>query len=132
MAKKTARKRSTKRAAPRQRKALEEAGVVATEEQNARLEHTEGGVTTRDDATDLGVPMLAGAPDEPSGPEDALGEGPKRGDYRNRLGGGYEPHEIVPVADPEPGGPTAAAVRQRGRAEDIGEEPGVKGGVQTG
>jgi hypothetical protein len=31
------------------------------------------GVTTRDDANDLGVPMLAGSSDEPTGPEDSLG-----------------------------------------------------------
>ncbi len=67
---------------------------------------------------DLGVPMLPGSPDEPQGPEDALGPGPKRGDYTDRLGGpGYLPHQGV-----EP---------QKPRAEDIGDEPGVKGGVDT-
>jgi hypothetical protein len=51
------------------------------------------GVTTRDDANDLGVPMLAGSSDEPTGPEDALGEGPKRGDYSDRIGpSNYQPH----------------------------------------
>ena len=74
-------------------------------------------VTTRDDRTDLGVPMVAGSPDEPVGPEDALGPGPKRGDYRDRLGAGYQPH-----AGSEPQAPNA---RERGDAE------GAKGGVDT-
>jgi hypothetical protein len=59
-----------------------------------KLQHTEGGSTTRDDAGDLGVPMLPGKPDEPVGPEDALGDGPKRGDYSDRIGpSNYHPHE---------------------------------------
>ena len=53
---------------------------VASERQNARLEHTRGGATTRDDVTDLGVPILPGDPKERQGAEDALGVGPKRGD----------------------------------------------------
>lgn len=111
---------------------------VASEKANERLKHTDelrdqaavaasgaapakeptGSVTTRDDATDLGVPMLQGSPDEPVGPEDALGKGPTRGDYRNRLGGdGYNPHE-----GSEP---------QKPRADEIGEVEGKKGGVET-
>jgi hypothetical protein len=112
---------------------------VASEKANDRLQHTDelrdqaavaapgapaaasepvGSVTTRDDATDLGVPMLQGAPEEPVGPEDALGKGPTRGDYRNRLGGSdYSPHE--------------GAEPQRPRAEEIGEVAGKKGGVDT-
>lgn len=74
--------------------------------------------TTRDDPLDLGVPMLAGSPDEPVGPEDALGEGPKRGDYRDRLGGeSYNPHR----------GDTP----QKPFADDIGDAKGQKGGVDT-
>lgn len=92
----------------------------------------EGGTTTRDDATDMGVPMLPGDSKEPQGPEDALGPGPKRGDYSDRVGpAGYQPHQIVPVEDPEPGGPTAKAVPQRPRASNQGEEAGEKGGVTT-
>ena len=69
-------------------------------------------------AGDLGVPMLAGSGDEPVGPEDALGEGPKRGDYTDRLGGaGYQPHEGTEA--------------QRPRAEEIGDVEGHKGGVDT-
>ena len=50
-----------------------------------RLEHSAGGITTRDDRNDLGVPMVQGSGDEPVGPEDALGAGPKRGDYTGRV-----------------------------------------------
>jgi hypothetical protein len=91
---------------------------VASKAQNDKLKHSEGGVTTRDDALDLGVPMLPGDPSEPQGPEDALGEGPKRGDYRDRLGGpGYQPHQ--------------GEVPQRLNADDIGDAKGLKGGVTT-
>lgn len=104
---------------------------VATDKDNARLKHTEGGATTRDDATDVGVPMLPGSGTEPQGPEDALGPGPKRGDYRGRLGAGYEPHEVVPVADAKPGEARARLEAQRPRVDDIGDEKGKKGGVET-
>lgn len=91
---------------------------VASESANEELEHSEGGVTTRDDKNDLGVPMLPGSPGERQGPEDALGEGPTRGDYRLRIGdANYHPHDGV-----EP---------QRPRAEEIGDVPGKKGGVET-
>ena len=105
---------------------------VASEKQNEKLEHSQGGITTRDDATDLGVPMLPGDPSEPQGPEDALGEGPTRGDYRDRIGpSGYNPTEMVPVRDAKPGEPTVRAEAQRPRAEEIGDVPGKKGGVET-
>lgn len=66
----------------------------------------------------FGVDMLPGDHSEPVGPEDALGKGPKRGDYTERIGpASYHPHEVL---DP-----------QRPRAEDIGEVPGKKGGVET-
>lgn len=73
-------------------------------------------VTTRD-VGDLGVPMLPGSPDEPQGPEDALGVGATRGDYRDRIGAAYQPHTGTDA--------------QRPNAENIGDEPGVKGGVDT-
>jgi hypothetical protein len=99
------------------------------------LEHTQGGVTTRDDAHDLGVPMLPGEPDEPVGPEDALGEGPKRGDYTDRLGdSSYQPHETIvnPDHDPsDPESPATIVVPQRPRAQEIGDVAGKKGGVET-
>lgn len=107
---------------------------IATDADNAKLEHSEGGVTTRDDALDAGVPMLPGSPDEPQGPEDALGEGPKRGDYTGRVGPqGYQPHRSVPIPASErvPGGPNARLVAQRPLTEDIGDAEGRKGGVDT-
>lgn len=82
--------------------------------------------TTRD-ATDLGVPMLPGDGSEPQGPEDALGVGPKRGDYTDRIGPShYQPHESRPT----PSGHTVVEP-QRPRADDQGDVPGVKGGVGT-
>jgi hypothetical protein len=91
---------------------------MAEKKSDDKLKHSQGGVTTRDDASDLGVPMLQGDPSEPVGPEDALGDGPKRGDYTDRLGGdGYQPHSGT-----EP---------QRTKAADRGEKKGRKGGVDT-
>lgn len=108
--------------------------TVASPAENAKLEHSRGGVTTRDDATDVGVPMLPGSPDEPVGPEDALGEGPKRGDYSGRVGpGDYNPTQTVPVpdADTEAGEPSAKVVDQRANTADVGDAEGKKGGVET-
>ncbi len=83
-------------------------------------------VVTKDDKNDLGVPMLPGSSDEPTGPEDALGEGPKRGDYTDRIGpSNYHPHEAKKVD-----GETVIEA-QRPRAEEIGEVAGKKGGVDT-
>jgi hypothetical protein len=108
-----------------------EAGIATTSE-NQKLEHPQGGITTRDDILDLGVPMLPGSENERQGPEDALGEGPKRGDYTNRLGGStYHPHEALPVKNAAPGEPTVRLEAQRPRAEDIGDAEGLKGGVET-
>jgi hypothetical protein len=88
----------------------------------------------RSDPLDLGVPMLPGDRSERQGPEDALGAGPKRGDYTNRIGSSfYQPHttEVIPVEDRKEGGPTVRVVSQRERAEEIGEVKGKKGGVET-
>lgn len=105
---------------------------VASEQQNAKLEHSDGGVTTRDDAADLGVPMLPGDASEAVGPEDALGEGPKRGDYTDRIGpSNYHPHQVVPNPDAGDGEPNVKVEAQRPRAEDIGDAKGEKGGVTT-
>lgn len=110
----------------------QETSTTATEKENAKLEHTEGGTTTRDDATDMGVPMLPGDPSEPVGPEDALGPGPKRGDYSNRLGEThYQPHEVRPNPDAKDGEPQVEVVSQAHRAADHGEVAGKKGGVET-
>lgn len=90
---------------------------MATKKDEATPEHTEGGATTKD-AQDVGVPMLAGDPSEPVGPEDALGDGPKRGDYSERIGdANYHPHVGT---DP-----------QRPKASDRGDDKGRKGGVTT-
>lgn len=104
------------------------------------LPHTMGGSTTRDDLLDAGVPMLPGSPTERVGPEDALGEGPKRGDYTGRVD--TNAHESIrnpkagqPILDPDTGAvidfePHSVLVAQAPRAEDIGDAPG-KGGVDT-
>lgn len=98
----------------------------------AETKKTSNTETTRDDATDMGVPMLPGDPSEPQGPEDALGPGPKRGDYSKRVGpSDYNPHQVVPVADAKDGEATVEVVSQRERAEERGEVAGVKGGVET-
>ncbi|MGI8542041.1 MAG: hypothetical protein ACR2MD_01010 [Aridibacter sp.] len=105
---------------------------MASVAENNKLEHSNGGVTTRDDVTDMGVPMLQGSGSEPVGPEDALGVGAKRGDYTSRIGGNeYNPHEISPNPDAEAGEPNVKVAAQRPRAEDIGEVEGKKGGVET-
>lgn len=111
-----------------------EAAASEREKASGRLEHSRGGITTRDDANDLGVPMLPGSPDEPAGPEDALGVGPKRGDYRDRIGpSNYHPHESVLVDnDDDPDAPRYVSVPQRPRADDLGDVSGEKGGVTTG
>ena len=113
-------------------KSLTEASGIASEAENKRLEHSDSGVTTRDDILDLGVPMLPGSPDERQGPEDALGVGPKRGDYTNRIGGSnYQPHETIPVKNAQPGEANVRLEAQRPRTADIGDAEGLKGGVET-
>jgi hypothetical protein len=95
-------------------------------EKDPKADKVAEGVTTRDDANDLGVPMLAGDPSEPTGPEDALGEGPKRGDYTDRIGpSNYHPH-TASVVD----GKTQLEA-QRPRAAEVGEVAGRKGGVDS-
>lgn len=103
-------------------------------EKSKKLEHSAGGVTTRDDVLDMGVPMLPGDPSEPVGPEDAFGPGPKRGDYSRRLGDSYyNPHhvEAVTMSERKEGEPVVRVVRQAERASDQGEVKGKKGGVET-
>lgn len=91
------------------------------------------GPTHADDATYEGVPMEpaeAGTETtERGGPEDALGLGPKRGHYTHPDG--YEPHETLPVAGAAPGEPSVVSSAQKPRTEDIGDESGKKGGVET-
>lgn len=102
------------------------------EKKEKKLEHSAGGVTTRDDVLDMGVPVLPGDPSEPVGPEDALGPGPKRGDYSGRLGdSNYNPHQTVAVPDAKPGEPNVRVIAQAPLASEQGEEAGKKGGVDT-
>lgn len=106
---------------------------VASREQNAKLEHSEGGVTTRDDALDSGVPMLPGDPKEPTGPEDALGRGPKRGDY-SEVVGTKQHYRSVPNPDYDRTDDTSPAYvleHQNPNVADLGDEAGAKGGVTT-
>jgi hypothetical protein len=108
---------------------------------NRRNEHTEGGTTTKDSALDIGVPMLPGSSDEPVGPEDALGAGPKRGDYRDVQDGSQH---FRSVPNPKGGEPIRdgdgnivdreslfTQEHQNPHLDDIGDESGQKGGVDT-
>jgi hypothetical protein len=98
---------------------------------DAKLRHSAGGATTRDDALDSGAPMLAGSPDEPTGPEDALGSGQKRGDYSKLIGNGQFSASVPnPDYDPEdPSSPRSVLVAQNPLVEQRGDEKGVKGGT---
>lgn len=88
------------------------------------------GPTHADDATYEGVKMEpAEGTTERGGPEDALGIGPKRGHYDHPDG--YEPHEVLPVEGAAAGEASAVSVPQKPRTEDIGDEKGKKGGVET-
>ena len=114
------------------KKTSQESEAIASTNENNKLEHTASGASTRDDASDMGVPMLPGTGKERVGPEDALGAGPKRGDYSNRIGSAnYHPHEVVKIEDAAPGEPNVQVVPQRPRTEDIGDAENIKGGVDT-
>lgn len=106
---------------------------VATKAQDSKLKHSAGGVSTRDDALDNGAPMLAGDPSEPVGPEDALGKGPKRGDYTDLIGPKQYTHSVV-NPDWDPANPDKAprfvTEHQNPHVSDIGDAKG-KGGVNT-
>ena len=96
-------------------------GAVASKAQNDKLKHSEGGVTTRDDALDSGVPMLQGDSSEPVGPEDALGSGPKRGDYSDVVGN-KQHYASVPNPDHDPSDPNSPAyvlVHQNPLVEEV-------------
>lgn len=106
---------------------------MADQKQDRKLKHTEGGVTTRDDELDSGVPMLAGDPSEPTGPEDALGKGPKRGDYSEVVGNRQHYHSI-PNPDRKPGdenSPAYVLEHQNPHVAEVGDVAGKKGGVDT-
>lgn len=91
------------------------------------------GVTTRDDAKDLGVPMMAGDLSEPTGPEDALGSGKKRGDYSDRQPENSAHYAAVvnPAYDrDDPNSPRSVLVHQNPLVEQRGDDKGVKGGTK--
>lgn len=95
--------------------------------------HSAGGETTRDDKLDSGVPMLAGDPSEPVGPEDALGKGPKRGDYSEVVGNKQHYHSVPnPKHDPtDPESPAYVLEHQNPNVAKRGDAKGKKGGVDT-
>ncbi len=105
-------------------------GAQASKQENDKLKHSDGGVTTRDDALDSGAPMLQGDASEPSGPEDALGSGQKRGDYSQLIGDRqYSASVVNPDHDPtDPASPRSVLVHQNPLVKDRGDEKGVKGG----
>lgn len=105
---------------------------MAEAKNDSKLKHSDGGTTTRDDALDSGVPMLAGDASEPAGPEDALGSGKKRGDYSDVIGD-RQFYASVPNPDHDPSDPNSPAsvlVHQNPLVEQRGDEKGVKGGTK--
>lgn len=106
-------------------------GAQASKQENDKPTHPEGGVTTRDDALDSGAPMLQGSANEPVGPEDALGSGPKRGDYSKLIGNLQHAAAVVnPNHDPsDPNSPAVVLVHQNPLVEQRGDEKGKKGGT---
>jgi hypothetical protein len=106
-------------------------GAQASPQENDKLKHSVGGVTTRDDALDSGAPMLQGDASEPVGPEDALGSGPKRGDYSKLIGNLQHAASVVnPNHDPEdPNSPRYVLVHQNPLVEQRGDDKGKKGGT---
>jgi hypothetical protein len=102
------------------------------QKQQKRLEHSQGGITTRDDANDLGVDMLPGHRNLLGRSSSALRQGPKRGDYSQQsLPPGYEPMTSEPIPNAKSGEPQVRMVRQRPNAQIRGDVPKKKGGVDT-
>ena len=110
---------------------MAESKAQASEQDNSKLTHTEGGTTTRSDVLDSGAPMIAGDPSEPAGPEDALGSGQKRGDYSKLIGNKQHSASVPnPDYDPEdPSSPASVLVAQNPLVKQLGDEKGVKGGT---
>jgi hypothetical protein len=84
------------------------------------------------DALNLGAPMIdeVDPRDEPTGPEDALGEGPTRGDYSERIGpSNYHPHQVVAGEQREDGTYAPVVQNQRDFVEQGSTPAGKKGGV---
>ncbi len=76
--------------------------------------------------------MLPGDVSEPAGPEDALGSGPKRGDYSEVIGNKRHQASVPnPDYDPsDPSSPASVLVDQNPLVEQRGDEKGVKGGTK--
>jgi len=88
--------------------------------------------TIERDALNMGYPMLESDPaDEPTGPEDVLGEGPTRGDYSGFINPTYHPHTVVPGAQREDGSYEPVVLAQREFVEQGMTPPGTKGGVDS-
>jgi hypothetical protein len=90
------------------------------------------------DGANVGVPVVPGSPREPQGPEDALGSGPKRGDYRDRQPENTVHTRQVAIPDSElkrdsvgniVDQPRMRTEVQNVNVHDIGDVPGKKGGV---
>lgn len=64
-----------------------------------------------------GPAVVPASEPEPQGPEDALGPGKTRGDYRDRMGDTSQHYE--------------GGEHQNPRTEEIGDTEGKKGGVET-
>jgi hypothetical protein len=97
------------------------ASSVASPAENAELEHSRGGSTTRDDNLDAGVPMEQGEKGtrQPVGPEDALGHEATRGDYTDRIDQG--PHLQTESVE-DPGYDERWVNRETGEAASEGDE----------
>ncbi len=92
-----------------------------------RIPHTQGGPTTRDDATDAGVPMRPLAPGEQprQGPEDAADIGPHtRGDYTGKGPTQSYTSEAVRSPDKHPQYSTPDAIRLVRQGPRDALEPG--------
>ena len=84
-------------------------------QKQAEAEAAESETTPRSDLA--GAPMEPASEPEPQGPEDALGPGKTRGDYRGRMGEAKDHYE--------------GGEHQNPRTENIGDTEGRKGGVET-
>lgn len=138
-----AERRQVDEAKAREAKEAEEAKKAEASRREA-TDADQGGATTKDDTLDAGVPMEEGSPGERQGPEDAFGEGLKRGDYSDRVGKNHA--ESVPLegggepvfAEDEDGeqvqvdnAPRSELRDQVARTEEVGDDSGLKGGVET-
>lgn len=120
---------------PKQKEAEAERSEIRKDDPEGQIEDQ----VPRDNL-DSGVDMADAAGDEPQGPEDALGKGPKRGDYSGRLDT-TEHYESVPTGlsgtvENADGGidnaPRFKLEHQNPRAGEQGTPPeGTKGGVDS-